>query len=288
MVQNNQTPATQVDPLHAWKLQTQQTAQRTIAAMLGTNPRAKLAAGRVIVALSAALTANPTIANCTPESVTRCIAQAALTDIMPGGSFAKAYLVPKKTGGVLELNYWVSHRGIMEFANRAGNRVTCSFVHVDDEFAEVNGVIEHKSNPDRICHVDWSSIDRTTLRGIIVRAFPVEHPTAKVERWVPMATINERRLKSDTKDGKFSPWNNWPLEMCEKTAIKYCAARGLFPMNDAAEYLQHEDDGASEVAKAVRAEFMANRPAEIVNESKPDTGAQDIKAALGEPDAVAS
>ncbi len=241
-----QAPQRALSPVDEWKTQVMSLSRRAVGQILG-GERAKEASGRIMLALSAAQSLNPAIVNCTMDSVARCIAQATLTGIMPGGSSPKAYLVPKSPGRGQppELNYWVTHRGLLEFARRAGWVVQTTLVGTYEQFELENDEIRHKPDPDRIPKVVFvGGAAVNELRGIIVRAFPVDNPAAKVHRWIPLATLDERRLKSDTKAQAWSPWNQWPLEMYEKTAIKYAAGRGVFNMDDEAEYADDESTSA--------------------------------------------
>lgn len=233
-----QTPANRNQPLtpdqaqEQWKLMVADKARRAIASML-TGDRAKQAYGRILVAMSSAALTSPDIMRCSEASIVRAIAMSALTGIMPGGAMAKCYLIPKKIKQQWELQWWANHRALKGFANAAGWDVSCTPVHEDDSFDIENDVITHRPNPDR-------NPDFKTLRGFVVRAWPFAHPESKTARFVNRQTIDERRAKSDSKDSDWSPWNNWFLEMAEKTALKYAAARGLFPLDDAADYINDE------------------------------------------------
>lgn len=215
-----------------WKQMVADKARRAISSML-TGDRAKQAYGRILVAMSSAALTSPDIMRCSEASIVRAIAMSALTGIMPGGAMAKVYLIPKQIKRVWELQWWANHRALKGFANAAGWDVSCTPVHVEDEFSIENDVITHRPDPDRNCNQE-------TLRGFVVRAWPFAHPESKSARFVNRETIEARRAKSDSKDSEWSPWNNWFLEMAEKTALKYAAARGLFPLDDAADYISDE------------------------------------------------
>lgn len=286
----DQAPAATPDPVMQWKVAVQDIARRSVLQIL-SGEKAKVASGRIMLALSAAQSLNPAIMDCTPDSVARCVAMAAMTGIMPGGFAPKAYLVPKSPGQgkPKELNYWVSHRGILDFARRAGWTVTTSLVSIHDEFSIDDDVIHHKPNPDKVPHIDFSAKPQpiNELRGIIVRAFPIDNPLAKVSRWVNLQQLDERRAKSDTKDSKWSPWNVWPLEMYEKTALKYCASRGLFDLDDAAEY-SDEDGGQQRVMDAMKASGgstgTGGAPQQLGHQERPQTSSfADVADAVGTP-----
>jgi recombinational DNA repair protein RecT len=229
MTQQNQPQ----NALAQWQGGVAADVRTTVSAML-TGERAKQVHGRIMAALSSAALTSPEITACSRPSVVRAIAWCALTGIMPSPSNTKVYFLPKKIRGQWELQCWPNHRAYIQFAANAGYAVTATPVHVDDELSIEDDVIKHKGNPDR-------NPDANTLRGFIVRAWPFTNPESKVARWVNIDTLNARRAKSDSAKSDFSPWNNWELEMYEKTAIKYAAARGLFPLDDSTDYLGDEE-----------------------------------------------
>ena len=220
----------QVDPMAKWKMAVQADVKRAVGSMM-TGERAKDVEGRTMIALSDALTTTPDIVQCSPNSIRRAIALMVLTDTRPGGAAPKLYLIPKKVKGAHELQAWFTHRALIEFAGRAGWIVSTSLVHKDDSLLVEDGEVRHGvTDPDN------PPTKYEDLRGVVVYAWPKGDKASKVSRYVPKATIDARRASSDSARGGFSPWNNWPIEMAEKTAIKYAVARGLFPVDDSAVY----------------------------------------------------
>ncbi len=218
------------DPLAVWKQQVQGDVKRAVGSMM-SGERAKDVEGRTMIAISAALTTTPDLVQCSQTSVRRAIALMVLTDTRPGGAAPKLYLIPKKVKGQMELQAWFTHRALIEFAGRAGWIVSTSLVHTDDSLIVENGEVSHVvSDPDN------PPTKYEDLRGVVVYAWPKGDKASKVSRYVPKATIDARRAVSDSARSGFSPWGNWPIEMAEKTAIKYAVARGLFPVDDSAVY----------------------------------------------------
>lgn len=218
------------DPVMRWKTEITETVRRAVSSIL-TGDRAKDVAGRVMIALEQARTTTPTIVDCSPDSVKRALALMILTDTRPGGAAPKLYLIPKKVKNSLELQAWFTHRALIDFAGRAGWIVATALVSREDSLIIENGEVNHAvTDPDN------PPTKYEDLRGVVVYAWPKGDKASKVSRYVPKATIDARRAVSDSAKSGFSPWNNWPIEMAEKTAIKYAVGRGLFPIDDAADY----------------------------------------------------
>lgn len=266
MTQHPTTERRNLTPAEAqtqWKATIAEKTRQAISSML-TGDRAKQAYGRIVVALQSAALTSPDIMLCSEASIVRAVAMSALTGLMPGGAMPKCYILPKKIKGKWELQWWANHRALIGFAAQAGWCVTATPVHVDDDLTIDDDMPRHKANPDRNC-------DENTLRGFVVRAWPFAHPESKVGRFVNRETIEKRHNKSDSKDSEYSPWNNWFLEMAEKTALKFCAARGLFPMDDAADYVSDEQPALPPVQAQGQAHAALPQPSAFA----------DLAAAVG-------
>ncbi len=230
MTDGNKSNVPSADPVLRWKAAISDDVRRAVSSIL-TGDRAKDVAGRVLIALEQARTTTPTITQCTPDSVKRALALMILTDTRPGGAAPKLYLIPKRNKDSLELQAWFTHRALIDFANRAGWMVSTALVSTNDSLIVENGEVQHSvTDPDN------PPTKYEDLRGVVVYAWPKGDKSSKVSRYVPKATIDARRAVSDSAKKGFSPWNTWPIEMAEKTAIKYAVGRGLFPIDDAADY----------------------------------------------------
>jgi hypothetical protein len=263
------------DPIMRWKAEITENVRRAVGSML-TGERAKDVAGRVMIALEQARMVTPSIVECSPESVKRALALMILTDTRPGGSAPKLYLIPKRVKGSLELQAWFTHRALIDFAGRAGWIVATALVSRDDSLIIENGEVHHAvTDPDN------PPTRYEDLRGVVVYAWPKGDKGSKVSRYVPKSTIDARRAVSDSAKAGFSPWNTWPIEMAEKTAIKYAVGRGLFPIDDAADY-------AGDVGDPVPVLFAQQTAAEVTpTPSAPrithpsGSGLDDLAAVVG-------
>jgi recombinational DNA repair protein RecT len=213
-------------------------AEKELVNLFGSE-QGRAAAARVAAAFrTAAATAKDPDAfwACTPESVASCMVTSAFTGIMPGGPFPGCWLIPKRRNiapkgeraeYVWELHWWINHRGIKTLARRAGQSVEAIPYFDGDEV-----VIERGRNW-RVEVVEGDNADRNNieaLAGVVYYVSDIETGALLAARKMTRSQIGVRRAKSDTvnKDtgDAFGPWRDWPIEMAEKTAIKFAAGRG--------------------------------------------------------------
>ena len=194
-------------------------AGRMLTDMVG-EARATEAAARTGLAFAAAHRAarNPAdIERCSPESIASCVALSALTGLMPGGAMPSVWLVPRSG----ELQWMISHRGLMSLARRAGYQLSTAVVGMDDvvtvEFGEVT---EHRAAPGR----EPTSLDE--LAGIIVSCKRLADGAILGRYWMDGAAV----VKRSRARGAGPVWKSWPIEMAQKTAVKWACARGLVPI----------------------------------------------------------
>jgi recombinational DNA repair protein RecT len=203
-------------------------AQKELVNLFGSE-QGRAAAARVALAFrAAASTAKDPEAfySCTPESVAACMATSASTGIMPGGPVPGCWLIPKKVNGVQTLNWWINHRGIKTLARRAGQSVEAIPYFDGDE------VVIERGRAWRVEVLEGECPDRddpNALAGVVYYVSDIETGALLAARKMTKGQISVRRAKSDMvkSDGSASgPWRDWPIEMAEKTAIKFAAGRG--------------------------------------------------------------
>ena len=214
--------------------------------------RATEAAARVGMAFAAAHRSarNPRdIERCSPESIASAVAMSALTGLMPGGPMPSVWLVPRSG----ELQWMISHRGLTQLCRRAGYQLsTCVVGHHDHIVAEFGEVTEHRAEIGS----EPSTLD--DIAGVIVSCRRLADGAVLGRYWLPGADIRKRRNAKDYKGRPMASktWDKWPMEMAQKTAIKWACARGLVPIESV------ELDNA--LAADTRATVAEERPAPIV------------------------
>lgn len=236
-------------------------ATQQLMEILGSD-EGKAAAARVGLAFAAAArTARDpgALYACSRESVATAVAMSALTNLMPGGPAAAVWLVPKAG----ELGWWLSHRGIAALCLRAGYQVLAVPVHVNDDVrVEFGEVTKHEPSGDYPASI-------ADLAGVYLTIRRLENGAVLCRPWCARALIESRRKVAGTEQ----VWNKWPVEMAQKTAIKWALSRGLLPV-----------DGI-EIGAALAAEPHEDEPVPALTPSQRDTrrGAA-IATALDEPD----
>lgn len=229
---------TQLTPAAHYGRLVENFAARELERILGSEEGHR-AAARTAIAFRAVAIANPSVYECDPQSVAACVATSAMTSLMPGGPNPDCYLVPRRVKGAQQLNWMISHRGLIKLAQRAGFTLRGRVVYADEVFEYEEGEtihVRHVPNLDR-ADTPWEQV-----RGVIVRVYRVSDGRCIGVEYVNRAQIEKRRNQSDAyqrgqKPGaddwaRSSPWFKWPEEMAIKTAIKYAFARGGIPIDD--------------------------------------------------------
>lgn len=233
--------------------------------------RATEASARVGMAFAAAHRSarNPRdIERCSPESIASAVAMSALTGLMPGGAMPTVWLVPR--GG--ELQWMISHRGLMQLCRRSGYQLSAVAVgtadHIKIGFGEV---LEHETEPGQ----EPTGLD--DLAGVIVSCRRLADGAILGRYWMAGVDIRKRAKVR----GAGPVWKSWPIEMSQKTAIKWACARGLVPI----ESIELDQSLAADT----RAEVEAPKPVQI---DRPATQLPSevfgMAAPLDEPEEVAA
>jgi hypothetical protein len=134
------------------------------------------------------------------------------------------YLVPQaaRRGEPPALQWRITHRGLCVLAYRAGFALRAVPVHVDDHLDVSLGEVQSHSAAAE----SWPE-SLAELRGVAVVVRDIARGQDVIRAWVPAVVIDRRRRVS--RDG--SVWEAWPIEMAQKTAIKYAFARGAVPVD---------------------------------------------------------
>jgi recombination protein RecT len=168
--------------------------------------------------VTTAMRVNPDLANCTPVSFLGCVMQCAQLGLEPNTLQGHAYLIPfrNKKKGVLECTLIVGYKGMINLAHRSGQleSIFATSVYEGDEFDYWYGL-----NPD-IKHRPSREIDR--LKQPITYAYAVAEIKGggKVFEVLSREEIEQRKARSASARGGYSPWSTDYAAMAEKTAIR--------------------------------------------------------------------
>lgn len=233
-------------PAAAFAGAVQRTAQRQLAALAETAD-GQTAIRRVTLSFMTALQSArkpQDLANARPESIAACVAQSHDTGLYPGGPHPDVYLVPQSG----DLQWRITHRGLCKLAARAGYSImTVPVGRADRVRISMGELVEHDQDPATCVE----SLDDLLGVAVVIRRMDTGAVVARP--WVPAAIIDRRRRSS--RMSSTGPWKDWPIEMAQKSAILYCAARGTMPLESpemdrvtAIEYREEEQLPAIEAA----------------------------------------
>lgn len=174
----------------------------------------------------------PTLRDCTPNSLMRCVVQAACHGLTVDGVLGHAYLVPFKNRGAKEAQLQIGYRGFVELIIRSGkfSRVAADVVYTTDAFDYVEGtnaMLAHRR--DLVAELGG------TGRGEAYAAYAIAHPSdGSTPTFVVLSKADVIKRRDSSKAYKFgkgdSPWDTHPDAMWRKSAIRELAK--LLPLSD--------------------------------------------------------
>lgn len=161
-----------------------------------------------------AISKNPKLENCTPNSFLGAMMQAAQLGLEPNTPLGQAYLIPFKNKGVMEVQFQIGYKGLIDLAYRS-KEVTDIFagcVHENDNFdyeLGLNPVLKHKPTLKN--------------RGEVILYYAVFHTKSGGYGFEVMSKediINHAKKTSQSYSKESSPWNKYFDEMAKKTVLK--------------------------------------------------------------------
>lgn len=165
------------------------------------------------MALSA-INNTPKLAECTPMSFIAALMNAAQLGLEPNTALGQAYLIPYKNKGVLECQFQLGYRGLIDLAyrNERMQSIEAQAVYENDEFSYELGlhpVLHHKPCFDEQGEIRaFYAIFRLDNGGFRFEVMTKSYVDAFAARY----------SKAFTSD--FSPWKSNYEGMAKKTVIK--------------------------------------------------------------------
>lgn len=163
------------------------------------------------------MAANKGFEKCPAESVQQALMSASMIGLSLSPQLQHLYLIPRwnKNLGITEATLLVSYKGMMEVVNRDGNvlSVKSKVVYSNEPFEYTEGTtteIRHKVIPD------------SKKRGAMMGAYCVAKlPDGELlVEYMDAEQIGRVRAKSESKDSKYSPWNNFEEQMWKKVVTR--------------------------------------------------------------------
>lgn len=210
---------------------TKKAAQMQVAAQKGTSlkglirsmePEIKKALPSVITPerftrmVFTALSSNPTLQECTPQSFLGSMMQAAQLGLEPNTPIGQAYLIPYKNHGRLECQFQLGYKGLIDLAYRSGEikDIQAHEVYENDTFEYEFGL------EPKLKH-----IPATSNRGEVIMYYAVFHMVNGGYGFEVMSKddiVKHAQKTSQSYGTSFSPWNKDFDEMAKKTVVKKC------------------------------------------------------------------
>lgn len=163
-----------------------------------------------------ALSTNPQLNDCTPQSFLGAMMTAAQLGLEPNTPLGQAYLIPYKNKGRLEAQFQLGYKGLIDLAYRSGEveLVQAQCVYENDKFICKFGLdpeLEHiPADSDRGELVKVYALFKTKSGGFGFEVMSVDDIKAHAKKY------------SQSYSSGFSPWTKNFEEMAKKTVLKKC------------------------------------------------------------------
>jgi recombination protein RecT len=162
-----------------------------------------------------ALSTNPQLQQCTPGSFLGAMMTAAQLGLEPNTPLGQAYLIPFRNKGVLECQFQLGYKGLLDLAYRSGeiSVIQAHTVYAKDEFEYELGLepkLKHKPHmgADKGEPIAFYALFRTKDGGFGFEVMSVEDVRAHAKKF------------SQSYGKGFSPWDTNFAEMAKKTVLK--------------------------------------------------------------------
>lgn len=163
-----------------------------------------------------AMSTNKDLQLCTPNSFLGAMMQAAQLGVEPNTPLGQAYLIPYKNKGVLECQFQLGYKGMIDLAYRSGEvkDIQAHEVHENDTFEYELGL------EPKLKH-----IPAMKNRGAVIMYYAIFHTKDGGYGFNVMSVddVQEHARKySKAYGSSFSPWKSNFDEMAKKTVLKRC------------------------------------------------------------------
>ena len=161
-----------------------------------------------------AISVNPKLASCTPNSFLGAMMSAAQLGLEPNTPLGQAYILPYSNKGTLEAQFQIGYKGLIDLAYRSGEVevVQAHIVYENDTFECEYGLepkLTHKpADRDRGNPVKVYAVFKTKSGGYGFEVMSMEDVRIHAEKY------------SKAYGSSFSPWKTNFEEMAKKTVLK--------------------------------------------------------------------
>lgn len=159
-----------------------------------------------------AISVNPKLSQCTPQSFLGAMMTAAQLGVEPNTALGQAYLIPYNNHGTMEAQFQLGYKGLIDLAYRSGDVsiIQAHVVYANDEFTYELGLdpmLKHKpAKSDRGEPVAYYAMFKTKDGGYGFEVMSMEDVQAHAKRY--------------SKSYNNGPWKTNFDEMAKKTVLK--------------------------------------------------------------------
>ena len=163
-----------------------------------------------------AVSTNPALGSCTPQSFLGAMMSAAQLGLEPNTPLGQAYILPYKNKGILEAQFQLGYKGLIDLAYRSGEveLVQAHVVYENDKFEWEYGLepkLTHiPASKNRGEAVQVYAMFKTKSGGYGFEVMSMEDVKIHAEKY------------SKAYSSAFSPWKTNFEEMAKKTVLKKC------------------------------------------------------------------
>ena len=163
-----------------------------------------------------AISTNQSLGSCTPSSFLGAMMSAAQLGLEPNTPLGQAYILPYKNKGVLEAQFQLGYKGLIDLAYRSGEveLVQAHIVYENDKFE-----CEYGLEP-KLTHVPADS-----ERGNAIKVYAMFKTKSGGYGFEVMSmddVRNHAQKYSKSYGSNYSPWATNFEEMAKKTVLKRC------------------------------------------------------------------
>lgn len=161
-----------------------------------------------------AISANSQLSKCTPKSFLGAMMNAAQLGLEPNTPLGQAYILPYSNKGVLEAQFQIGYKGLIDLAYRSGDVevIQSHIVYENDEFEceyGINTKLSHKpASSNRGKPIKVYALFKTKSGGYGFEVMSMDDVKAHAEKY------------SKAYGSSFSPWKSNFEEMAKKTVLK--------------------------------------------------------------------
>jgi recombination protein RecT len=161
-----------------------------------------------------AISVNPQLGQCTPQSFLGAMMTSAQLGLEVNTPLGQAYVLPYRNKGVLEAQFQLGYKGLIDLAYRSGEVevIQAHVVYENDEFTCEYGLdpkLTHKpADSNRGNPIKVYAVFKTKSGGFGFEVMSMEDVRKHAEKY------------SKAYSGSFSPWKTSFEEMAKKTVLK--------------------------------------------------------------------